>query len=110
MPTTTRFAQGPLEREMLILLTLTRKLHLNTQGSSHWDGYRHYPYQNGEVFRYYNGALQEDFTGPNASGRLGIQSRFSRSFNPSPFPSASHSLILLGQTLPDEAFAAVAYC
>lgn len=50
------------------------KFHMNTQGSSHWDGLRHYPYQT--TLQYYNGALQKDITGEEASPRIGIQSIF----------------------------------
>ncbi|PSN65630.1 hypothetical protein BS50DRAFT_601950 [Corynespora cassiicola Philippines] len=47
------------------------ELHINTQGSSHWDGLRHYPYQN--TLQYYNGATQADISGPNANTKIGIQ-------------------------------------
>ena len=46
---------------------------INTQGSSHWDGLRHYPYQDSKL--YYNGVTQEDITGPLKNDRLGIQSK-----------------------------------
>lgn len=50
-------------------------LHMDTQGSSHFDGLRHVPYQDfpekGSV-RYYNGVTQEDISGPQAGSRLGI--------------------------------------
>ncbi|KAH7120506.1 hypothetical protein EDB81DRAFT_766566 [Dactylonectria macrodidyma] len=49
------------------------ELDFNTQSSSHWAGLRHYPYQNYDVPRYYNHAVQDDFTGPTASSRIGIQ-------------------------------------
>lgn len=49
------------------------ELDINTQGSSHWDGLRHYPYQNGKETRFYNDASQADITGPKATERLGIQ-------------------------------------
>jgi kynurenine formamidase len=49
------------------------ELDINTQGSSHWDGLRHYPYQNCDPPRYYNGTLQEDITGDSATERIGIQ-------------------------------------
>ncbi|KAH7020264.1 hypothetical protein EDB80DRAFT_702715 [Ilyonectria destructans] len=49
------------------------ELDFNTQSSSHWDGLRHYPYQNCDVPKYYNHAVQDDFTGPQASSRIGIQ-------------------------------------
>ncbi|KAJ2983168.1 hypothetical protein NQ176_g888 [Zarea fungicola] len=47
------------------------ELHINTQGSSHWDGLRHYPYQ--QTLQYYNGASQSDISGPLANSRIGIQ-------------------------------------
>ncbi|KAJ6151392.1 cyclase [Penicillium chermesinum] len=47
------------------------ELHINTQSSSHWDGLRHYPYQG--TLEYYNGATQEDISGPNANTKIGIQ-------------------------------------
>lgn len=49
------------------------QLHINTQGSSHWDGLRHYPYQ--QTLQYYNGASQSDISGPLANSRIGIQSK-----------------------------------
>ncbi|CAK7216601.1 hypothetical protein SCUCBS95973_002862 [Sporothrix curviconia] len=49
---------------------------INTQGSSHWDGLRHYPYQNlaPDAPRFYNGATQADLDGDGArsSHRIGI--------------------------------------
>ncbi|KAI0195519.1 putative cyclase-domain-containing protein [Astrocystis sublimbata] len=45
-------------------------LHINTQGASHWDGPRHYPYQ--DSLQYYNGATQSDITGPAKNNRLGV--------------------------------------
>ncbi|KAI5456069.1 hypothetical protein BGZ63DRAFT_409452 [Mariannaea sp. PMI_226] len=47
------------------------ELDINTQGSSHWDGLRHYPYQ--ATLSYYNGVTQNDISGPNSSYKLGIQ-------------------------------------
>ncbi|KAH6874453.1 putative cyclase-domain-containing protein [Thelonectria olida] len=47
------------------------ELDLNTQGSSHWDGPRHYPYQ--ASLEYYNGVSQEDISGPKANHKLGMQ-------------------------------------
>ncbi|KAJ3528953.1 hypothetical protein NM208_g9974 [Fusarium decemcellulare] len=47
------------------------ELDINTQGSSHWDGPRHYPYQ--ETLQYYNGITQGDISGPKANSKLGIQ-------------------------------------
>ncbi|CEI70610.1 hypothetical protein FVEN_g900 [Fusarium venenatum] len=47
------------------------ELHINTQGSSHWDGLRHYPYQ--ESLLYYNGVTQEDISGAAPNGKIGIQ-------------------------------------
>ncbi|KAH7166592.1 putative cyclase-domain-containing protein [Dactylonectria macrodidyma] len=47
------------------------ELDINTQGSSHWDGPRHYPYQ--ETLQYYNGLTQDDISGPAMSNKLGIQ-------------------------------------
>ncbi|OAA58433.1 hypothetical protein SPI_06506 [Niveomyces insectorum RCEF 264] len=54
------------------------EMELNTQGSSHWDGLRHFPYQESEQVRedgprYYNGATQADISGPNQNERIGIQ-------------------------------------
>jgi len=49
------------------------QLHINTQGSSHWDGPRHYPYQ--ESLKYYNDLTQDDISGPEASNKIGIQSK-----------------------------------
>jgi kynurenine formamidase len=47
------------------------EIFVNTQSSSHWDGLRHYPYQDGK--RYYNGTTQADITGPSANPRIGVQ-------------------------------------
>ncbi|OBT70729.1 hypothetical protein VF21_10137, partial [Pseudogymnoascus sp. 05NY08] len=47
------------------------ELDLNTQSSSHWDGLRHYPYQN--TLQYYNGVTQSDISGPNPNSKIGIQ-------------------------------------
>jgi hypothetical protein len=47
------------------------EIYVNTQSSSHWDGLRHYPYQEGKL--YYNGTTQEDITGPEANPRIGVQ-------------------------------------
>ncbi|KAK8132023.1 hypothetical protein PG999_000196 [Apiospora kogelbergensis] len=49
----------------------TVTLNINTQGSSHWDGLRHYPYQ--DTLQFYNGASQDDISGPSANQRIGIQ-------------------------------------
>ncbi|KAF9879302.1 hypothetical protein CkaCkLH20_03535 [Colletotrichum karsti] len=46
------------------------ELDMNTQGSSHWDGLRHYPYQ--ETLQYYNGVTQDDISGSNANSKLGV--------------------------------------
>ncbi|KAI1270324.1 putative cyclase-domain-containing protein [Xylariaceae sp. FL1019] len=45
-------------------------LNINTQGASHWDGPRHYPYQSS--LKYYNGATQDDISGPTKNNRLGV--------------------------------------
>ncbi|KAK6710048.1 hypothetical protein SNK05_004523 [Fusarium graminearum] len=47
------------------------ELHINTQGSSHWDGLRHYPYQ--DSLLYYNGVTQEDISGMTPNDKIGIQ-------------------------------------
>ncbi|KAL2823383.1 hypothetical protein BDW59DRAFT_180672 [Aspergillus cavernicola] len=47
------------------------ELDINTQSSSHWDGLRHVGYREGRLF--YNGATQEDISGPNANERCGVQ-------------------------------------
>ncbi|CAH0053809.1 unnamed protein product [Clonostachys solani] len=47
------------------------ELDINTQGSSHWDGLRHYPYQ--ESLEYYNGVTQEDISGEELNFKAGIQ-------------------------------------
>ncbi|KAF6812481.1 hypothetical protein CMUS01_13052 [Colletotrichum musicola] len=47
------------------------ELDINTQGSSHWDGPRHFPYQS--TLQYYNGVTQEDISGQKASSKIGIQ-------------------------------------
>ena len=52
------------------------ELDINTQSSSHWDGLRHVGYRKGRLF--YNGATQEDISGPNANERCGVQSRYNR--------------------------------
>jgi kynurenine formamidase len=44
------------------------ELHINTQGSSHWDGLRHYPYQ--KTLQYYNNITQADISGTK---KIGIQ-------------------------------------
>jgi hypothetical protein len=44
---------------------------MNTQGSSHWDGLRHFPYQ--ATLQYYNGVTQEDISGANKNTKIGIQ-------------------------------------
>ncbi|KAF2152248.1 hypothetical protein K461DRAFT_321288 [Myriangium duriaei CBS 260.36] len=46
------------------------ELDINTQGSTHWDGLRHYPYQS--TMQYYNGVTQADISGPTANTKLGI--------------------------------------
>ncbi|RSL82098.1 hypothetical protein CEP52_017050 [Fusarium oligoseptatum] len=46
------------------------ELDINTQGSSHWDGLRHYPYQS--TLEYYNGATQADISGGTANLRIGV--------------------------------------
>lgn len=53
------------------------ELDINTQSSSHWDGLRHVGYREGRLF--YNGATQEDISGPNANERCGVQSTYNRS-------------------------------
>jgi hypothetical protein len=55
------------------------ELNFNTQGSSHWDGLRHYPYQGDQAGRFYNGFTQEDISGTRANGKIGIQGQ-------TPFP------------------------
>ncbi|KAF4819400.1 hypothetical protein CGCTS75_v011586 [Colletotrichum tropicale] len=47
------------------------ELDINTQGSSHWDGPRHYPYQS--TLQYYNGVTQDDISGPKANFKIGVQ-------------------------------------
>ncbi|KAF2195866.1 hypothetical protein K469DRAFT_545285 [Zopfia rhizophila CBS 207.26] len=42
------------------------ELHINTQSSSQWDGFRHYGYQNAK--RYYGGRTQEDVEGGDVIG------------------------------------------
>ncbi|KXH31353.1 hypothetical protein CNYM01_04789 [Colletotrichum nymphaeae SA-01] len=49
------------------------EISINTQGATHWDGPRHYPYQ--EHIQYYNGVTQDDISGPDNNTKLGIQSR-----------------------------------
>lgn len=49
------------------------QIDMNTQGSSHWDGLRHFPYQGS--LQYYNGVTQEDISGANKNVKIGIQSR-----------------------------------
>ncbi|KIW11218.1 hypothetical protein PV08_10518 [Exophiala spinifera] len=49
------------------------EIHVNTQSSSHWDGLRHYPYQIEQQQRFYNGATQEDISGPDKNAKIGIQ-------------------------------------
>ncbi|KAH8894381.1 hypothetical protein GQ53DRAFT_859245 [Thozetella sp. PMI_491] len=46
---------------------------MNTQGSSHWDGLRHYPYQNCDPPKFYNGVSQDDISGEAANEKIGIQ-------------------------------------
>ncbi|KAF2021657.1 hypothetical protein BU24DRAFT_362388, partial [Aaosphaeria arxii CBS 175.79] len=52
------------------------ELHINTQGSSHWDGLRHYPYQ--QTLQYYNGVTQEDISGERANERIGVHNQASK--------------------------------
>ncbi|KAI8713646.1 hypothetical protein NCS52_01309500 [Fusarium sp. LHS14.1] len=47
------------------------ELDINTQGSSHWDGLRHYPYQ--LTLEYYNGVTQADISGKAATLKIGVQ-------------------------------------
>ncbi|KAF4448473.1 hypothetical protein F53441_8113 [Fusarium austroafricanum] len=47
------------------------ELDINTQGSTHWDGLRHYPYQGSLL--YYNGVTQDDISGSEANNKIGIQ-------------------------------------
>ncbi|KAH7038364.1 uncharacterized protein B0I36DRAFT_316058 [Microdochium trichocladiopsis] len=47
------------------------ELNINTQGASHWDGLRHFPYQT--TLQYYNGVTQDDISGPSANSKIGIQ-------------------------------------
>ncbi|KAM0282362.1 hypothetical protein ACHAQH_003041 [Verticillium albo-atrum] len=47
------------------------ELDINTQGSSHWDGLRHYPYQ--DSLQYYNGVTQASISGETKNDRLGVQ-------------------------------------
>lgn len=54
------------------LRTSLAQLDINTQGSSHWDGPRHFPYQ--ETLLYYNGVTQDAISGAQANDKLGIQS------------------------------------
>lgn len=56
-----------------VLTRRTPQLHINTQGSTHWDGLRHYPYQ--DTLLYYNGVTQKDIFGAKANGKLGVQSK-----------------------------------
>lgn len=54
-------------------------IHMNTQGSSHWDGLRHYPYQDDDQNpRYYNEATQDDISGPGRNHKIGIQNMAQR--------------------------------
>ncbi|UPL01938.1 hypothetical protein LCI18_012872 [Fusarium solani-melongenae] len=46
------------------------ELDINTQGSSHWDGLRHYPYQS--TLEYYNGVTQADISGNAATLKIGV--------------------------------------
>lgn len=45
-------------------------IHINTQSSTQWDGFRHYGYQRSK--RFYNGHFQEEFL--PGSGPLGVDS------------------------------------
>ncbi|KAH7261653.1 putative cyclase-domain-containing protein [Fusarium tricinctum] len=47
------------------------ELDMNTQGSSHWDGLRHYPYQ--DSLLYYNGVTQDEISRSNPKTKIGIQ-------------------------------------
>ncbi|KAL8404689.1 hypothetical protein RB594_009524 [Gaeumannomyces avenae] len=47
------------------------ELDMNTQGSSHWDGLRHYPYQ--DTLQFYNGVTQASITGDQATTKIGVQ-------------------------------------
>ncbi|RDL34696.1 Uncharacterized protein BP5553_07824 [Venustampulla echinocandica] len=47
------------------------ELDLNTQSSSHWDGLRHYPYQ--QTLQYYNGATQSDISSFKPNYKIGVQ-------------------------------------
>ncbi|KUJ22187.1 uncharacterized protein LY89DRAFT_768518 [Mollisia scopiformis] len=65
--------RAPCEHEILAKgYANDDKIELNTQSSSHWDGLRHYPYQDEVNPRYYNGASQADISGPAANNRIGI--------------------------------------
>jgi hypothetical protein len=55
------------------MLSLTAQVDMNTQGSSHWDGLRHYPYQS--TLQYYNGVTQASISGPEANTAIGVQSK-----------------------------------
>lgn len=48
------------------------QIDINTQGSSHWDGLRHYPYQ--DTLQYYNGVTQADISGETPSYKIGVNS------------------------------------
>lgn len=52
------------------------ELDMNTQGSSHWDGLRHYPYQG--TLQFYNGVTQDAITGDQATTKLGVQNLASK--------------------------------
>ncbi|KAK1466199.1 hypothetical protein CCUS01_01046 [Colletotrichum cuscutae] len=55
----------------LVSNKLREQISINTQGATHWDGPRHYPYQ--EHIQYYNGVTQDDISGPDNNTKLGIQ-------------------------------------
>ena len=59
------------------------ELYMNTQGSSHWDGLRHYPYQISDHKRYYNGKTDEDIQESAGNPDIGIQCIHTSSFTSS---------------------------
>lgn len=49
------------------------RLDFDTQGSSHWDGLRHYPFQSRpHEGRYYNGVTQSSISGQDPDHKIGI--------------------------------------
>lgn len=72
MQTTTKLV-NPYALGLMLIPRLVMQLRINTQGSTHWDGLRHYPYQ--KTLQYYNGVIQDDISGPQANKKLGIQSK-----------------------------------